>query len=464
TGTKLDKTQQAIRKIEEVVKKDKRVTSYATFTGTSAPRFYYNYSPEVPVTNYAQILINTTSEKTTEEFSEELSHEVNMLSPEGTPQVKLMQQGSTLKAPIEVRVIGDDINRLKQIGAQVQQIIQQTPGSAIVRSDFREDYYGIGIQLKDEANRLGFATSSIAQSVYIGFSGAPVSTMYEGNNPVDIVLQLDEENRRSFDDLLNLYVESPVTGAHIPLRQIATLKPEWQTGRIMHRNGVRTLTVQSETTPDVLPAELLARIQQDIAKLSLPPGYHIEYGGEQANKEETFSQMIVVLLISLVLIFFILLFQFRNLKEAAIIMLTIPLSLFGAMLGLFITHNNFGFTAFVGLISLSGIVVRNAIILVDHTNELMRHGMDIRMASIESGKRRLRPIFLTAMAAAIGVLPMIISGSPMWSPLASVIAVGVIWSMIVALLTVPVLYIVWIKPADKKDIVIKSKTAQHVHQ
>ncbi|MVT10574.1 efflux RND transporter permease subunit [Chitinophaga tropicalis] len=464
TGTKLEKTQQAIRRIEEVVKKDKRVTSYATFAGTSAPRFYYNYSPEVPVTNYAQILINTTSEKTTEELSEELSRKVNMLSPEGTPQVKLMQQGSTLKAPVEVRITGDDINRLKQIGAQVQQIIQQTPGSAIVRSDFREDYYGIGIQLKDEANRLGFATSSIAQSVYIGFSGAPVSTMYEGNNPVDIVLQLDEENRRSFDDLLNLYVESPVTGAHIPLRQIATLKPEWQTGRIMHRNGVRTLTVQSETTPDVLPAELLTRIQPDIAKLSLPPGYHIEYGGEQANKEETFSQMIVVLLISLVLIFFILLFQFRNLKEAAIIMLTIPLSLFGAMLGLFITHNNFGFTAFVGLISLSGIVVRNAIILVDHTNELMRHGMDIRTASIESGKRRLRPIFLTAMAAAIGVLPMIISGSPMWSPLASVIAVGVIWSMIVALLTVPVLYIVWIKPADKKDIVIKSKTAQHVHQ
>lgn len=464
TGTKLEKTQQAIRRIEEVVKKDKRVTSYATFAGTSAPRFYYNYSPEVPVTNYAQILINTTSEKTTEELSEELSRKVNMLSPEGTPQVKLMQQGSTLKAPVEVRITGDDINRLKQIGAQVQQIIQQTPGSAIVRSDFREDYYGIGIQLKDEANRLGFATSSIAQSVYIGFSGAPVSTMYEGNNPVDIVLQLDEENRRSFDDLRNLYVESPVTGAHIPLRQIATLKPEWQTGRIMHRNGVRTLTVQSETTPDVLPAELLTRIQPDIAKLSLPPGYHIEYGGEQANKEETFSQMIVVLLVSLVLIFFILLFQFRNLKEAAIIMLTIPLSLFGAMLGLFITHNNFGFTAFVGLISLSGIVVRNAIILVDHTNELMRHGMDIRTASIESGKRRLRPIFLTAMAAAIGVLPMIISGSPMWSPLASVIAVGVIWSMIVALLTVPVLYIVWIKPADKKDIVIKSKTAQHVHQ
>lgn len=451
TGTRLEKTDDAVHRLTVLIKNDSRVTSYATFSGTSAPRFYYNYSPEVPVSNYGQILINTTTEATTEALSRELEQKVAAAVPEGLPQVKLMQQGSVLKSPVEVRIIGDDINRLKQIGAEVQKIVQNTKGSYLVRSDFREDYYGVGIQLKDEANRLGFATASIAQSVYTGFSGYPVSTMYEGNNPIDIVLRLDEKSRRSFSDLENMYLESPVTGASVPLRQIASLIPEWQTGKIMHRNGVRTLTVLSETADNVLPADLLKAIKPAISKLTLPPGYQIVYGGEDANKKETFSQMMVVLAISLVAIFFILLFQFRNLKEATIIMLTIPLSLFGAMAGLYMTHNNFGFTAFVGLISLSGIVVRNAIILVDHTNELMKHGMDIRTAAIESGKRRLRPIFLTAMAAAIGVLPMIISGSPMWSPLASVIAVGVVWSMIVALLTVPVLYIVWIKPtSDEK--------------
>lgn len=451
TGTRLEKTDDAVQRLTALIKNDPRVTSYATFSGTSAPRFYYNYSPEVPVSNYGQILINTTTEATTEALSRELEQKVAAAVPEGLPQVKLMQQGSVLKSPIEVRIIGDDISRLKQIGAAVQKIVQNTRGSYLVRSDFREDYYGVGIQLKDEANRLGFATASIAQSVYTGFSGYPVSTMYEGNNPIDIVLRLDEKSRRSFSDLENMYLESPVTGASVPLRQIASLTPEWQTGKIMHRNGVRTLTVLSETADNVLPADLLKAIQPAISQLTLPPGYQIVYGGEDANKKETFSQMMVVLAISLVAIFFILLFQFRNLKEATIIMLTIPLSLFGAMAGLFMTHNNFGFTAFVGLISLSGIVVRNAIILVDHTNELLKHGMDIRTAAIESGKRRLRPIFLTAMAAAIGVLPMILSGSPMWSPLASVIAVGVVWSMIVALLTVPVLYIVWIKPtSDEK--------------
>ncbi len=461
TGTKLDQTSQAILKAEKLVKGDPRVTSYATFTGTSAPRFYYNFSPEVPVTNYAQILINTTDEKTAEEFAHELEGKVAALIPEGSPQVKLMQQGSPYKSPVEVRIVGDDVSRLKAIGTQVQDILKNAKGSAMVRPDFREDYYGISIQLKDEANKLGFTTGSISQMVYTGFNGAPVSTMYEGNNPLDIVFRLDARNRQSSDNLENIYLASPVTDANVPLRQIADLKPQWQTGKIMHRNGVRTLTILSETEGDVLPADLVKEVKTKIADIPLPAGYRIEYGGEQFNKNETFSQMMVVLAISLVLIFFILLFQFRSLKEAALVMLTIPLSLFGALIGLYITHNNFGFTAFVGLISLSGIVVRNAIILVDHTNELLGHGMDIRTAAIESGKRRLRPIFLTAMAAAIGVLPMILSGSPMWSPLASVIAVGVIWSMVMALLTVPVLYIAMIKPHDKKDLMVTPVAEHH---
>lgn len=445
TGTKLDKTNQAILKAEALIKNDKRVTSYATFTGTAAPRFYYNFSPEFPTTNYAQILVNTTTDKTAEELTEELRQKVDATIPEGTTFVKLMQQGSPLKAPVEVRIVGDDMSRLKEIGGQVEAILKQANGSKYVRKDFAEDYYGIGINLKPEASRLGFTTTSVSQTVYTGFSGAAISTMYEGNNPVSIVFRLDDIKRQNTDDLQKVYLKSPITGVNVPLRQIADIVPQWQTGKIMHRNGVRTLTIQSEVVENVLPAELLKKVQPEIAKIALPNGYHLEYGGEQGNKVETLSQMVTALAVSLVAIFFILLFQFKNLKETTIVMLTIPLSLFGAILGLYVTGNNFSFTAFVGLIALSGIVVRNAIILVDYTNELRKHGMDIRTAAIESGKRRLRPIFLTAMAAAIGVLPMIISKSPMWAPLASVLAFGVVWSMIMALLTVPILYIGWIK-------------------
>jgi multidrug efflux pump subunit AcrB len=328
----------------------------------------------------------------------------------------------------------------------------------MIKSDLREDYYGINIHLKPEAARLGFTTTSISQMVYTGFKGYPVSTMYEGDNPISIVLRLDDQHRRDNDDLENLYLQSPVTGAFLPLRQIAELKPEWQTGEIIHRNGIRTLTVQSETKEGTLPSELLKEVQPELAKLSLPPGYNIYFGGEHANKQETYNYMAIALIISLLIIFVVLLFQFRNLKETGLVMLTIPLSLFGAIFGLWVTGNEFGFTAFTGLISLSGIVVRNAIILIDHTNELLEKGMDIPTAAYEAGKRRLRPIVLTAMAAAIGVFPMIASGSPLWSPLASVIAFGVMWSMLISTLTIPVLYIATIKPKDKKDIVVINKT------
>ncbi len=452
TGTKLKKTNTAILKAEALVKTDKRVISYATFTGTSAPRFYYNFTPEMPASNYALILVNTTTAETTEEMAGELTDKVKDLVPDGTFFVKLMQQGTDLKAPVEVRISGDDVPQLKIIATQVSNLIKTAKGSRLVRSDFAEDYYGLQITPNEEGRRLGFTTASIAQSVSTGFSGTPVSTIYEGNNPVNILFRLDPDARKNTTDLQRIYITSPASNANVPLRQIADVTPQWQSGKIIHRNGIRTITVQSETEPHVLPSELLSEIRPLVDKLNLPVGYHVEYAGEEGGKAETESDLVTALSISLVLIFFILLFQFRNIKEVLIIMFTIPLSLFGAIAGLALTGNNFSFTAFIGLISLSGIVVRNAIILVDHTNILIKGGMNVKTATIESAKRRLRPIFLTAMAAAVGVLPMIVSRSPMWAPLASVLAFGVIWSMIMALLTVPVMYIGLINDNDKKDI------------
>jgi multidrug efflux pump subunit AcrB/outer membrane protein TolC len=456
TGTKLDKTKETAAEVESLFKGDERITSFALFAGTSAPRVYYNFAPEFPVSNYAQFLINTRNDKATEQLASELESKVGKLIPGGLVQVKLMQQGQPLLAPVEVRIFGEDIPTLQKLGRDVKQILKHTSGSFLVSDDFREDYCGINIELKNEAPRLGFTTEDISQLLYTNTHGAVISTMYEGKNAIDIVMRLDSNKRQSLQNLEDIYLESPATEKCVPLRQIANLSPKWYPGRIMHRNGVRCLTIRSETSHGVLPAQLLASIRPEMMHLQLPEGYRIEFGGEYSNKKEVFTQMIVALGIGLILIFLILMFQFRNLKETFIIMLTIPLSSFGAIAGLAVTGNNFGFTAFVGLVSLSGIVVRNAIILLEHTNELIAKGMSIREAAIEGGKRRLRPIFLTAMAAAIGVFPMILSGSSLWSPLASVIAFGVTWSMLMALLTVPVLFIVIIKDAKT--------TANHTEQ
>lgn len=458
TGTSLQKTGEAVKRIEDVISNDRRVKSYATFTGRSAPRFYYNYSPEMPFPNYAQILINTSSKKATETLYKELKDKADLLVPEGLPHVRLMQQGQPLHAHIEIRVSGDDLETLKKTGNEIMEILRKNRGSDMIRSDFREDIYGLGIGVKDEASRLGFTTESVSQIIYTAVSGYTVSRMHEGEKPVDIVLRLDERNRMDAGDLRDLYLKSPVTGATVPLRQIADLKPEWHEGNINRRNGIRTLTILCETKEGILPSELLRQIRPEIEGLRLPEGYRVYYGGEYANQQETYSYMFIALIISIIAIFLILLFQFRNLKEVGLVMLTIPLSLFGAVMGLIITGNDFGFTAFTAVISLSGIVVRNAIILIDHTNELLTRGLDIPSAARQAGKRRLRPIFLTAMAAAIGVLPMILSGSSLWSPLASVIAFGVVWSMFISTLSIPVLYSAAIKPGDKKGIIQTIKT------
>ena len=175
--------------------------------------------------------------------------------------------------------------------------------------------------------------------------------------------------------------------------------------------------------------------------MNLPDGYHIEYGGEEESQNDTSGDMYWALAISLVLIFLVLLLQFRTFVDPLIVMAAFPLALPGAALGLSITQNPFGFTAFVGIISLGGLVVRNSIILIDAIYERMKSGTPLVQAAMEAGERRLRPIFLTTMAAAVGVIPMIVSGSSLWSPLASVIAFGLLVSMFFTLIVIPVLFV-----------------------
>jgi outer membrane protein TolC len=220
------------------------------------------------------------------------------------------------------------------------------------------------------------------------------------------------------------------------------LAPEWQTSRIVRRNGVHTLTIRAFPKPGVYASKILKQAMPQIKALELPAGYRIYYGGDKDNQDEVFPQMIGALGISLVAIFLVLIVQFRTISEPLVVMASIPLTLFGAMFGLLVTHNPFGFTSFMGVISLCGIVVRNGIILVDYCNERIASGVGLEQAAQEAGARRLRPIFLTSMAAAMGMVPMILSGSSLWSPLASVMSFGLIFSMIFTLLIIPVLFAV----------------------
>jgi len=442
-GTALPVTDRVTRRIETVLSGEPEVVSHAAFVGAGPPRFYYNFEPPFPSANIAQILVNTSSVQATGSLVRRLQSELPRLAPEAEVRVFELQQGDAMESPLELRISGPEIAPLRALGARMVEIFEDTPGSRLVRTDYREDAYEVNVSINNElASRLGMSNAGIAQMLAGSFLGAPVSTYWEGTRALPIILQLEGARRDSFDDLGNLYLPSTLTGARVPLREVAALEPVWRPSHIVRRNGIRTLTVGAYSEAGLLPSLLLARLQPRVEAEPLPPGYRLAWGGEVANQAETFGPMTVALVVSLIVIFLIILMQFRSLVHTLIVMASIPLSLFGAILGLKLTGNPFGFTAFLGLISLSGLVVRNAIILLEFIHERMAAGMPLEMAALEAGKRRLRPIFLTSISAAVGVLPMILSGSTMWAPLGSVIAVGVLCSMGFTLIVIPVLYVV----------------------
>src|SRR5271165_2541715 len=442
-GWKVEATQSAVQRIEAALRDEKEVVNYTSFVGSSAPRFYYNVNPQLPDKNYAQLLVATTSAEATPRLVETLRPKLAQAAPEARVFLRELQQGPVQEAAIEVRITGEDDKILERLGNQVETILSRTPGALDVHSDWREDAYRLKVNLREEvANRLGFTNAGIGQELAGGFDGEPVTTYWEGDRDVTVALRLAPAFRQNLQDVSSIYVMSPVTGARVPLDSIGAVSPVWDPGRIVRRNGVRTLTVRAWSHGGVLPSQVLTRVKPAVDSLPVPPGYRIWYGGEFENQNDTFPEMVKALLVSMIAIYLILMFQFRSVVDPLVVMAAIPLGLLGASLGLLITGNPFGFTAFLGIVSLGGIVVRNAIILVDYIRARAEEGTPVEEAAIEAGERRLRPIFLTTMAAAVGVTPMILSGSSMWSPLGSTIAFGLVGSMFFTLIVIPVLYVV----------------------
>ena len=439
-GTGLEETKRVVNKIEDKIKTDERIVNIASFVGTSSPRFHVTYTPEAPRKNFAQIFVTTIGNDQTEELVKEYVKEFDGFLPDGNIRIRQLSMKST-PAPIEVRIVGENINKQKQVAEQVKVILEDVEGTNWIRTTYQDDYYGVKVNLDDDkASRVGVTSEMVSRTLGAGLSGYPVSTLYEGDKPVEILLRLDTESRDNIHDLGQLNISTQY-GVKIPLKDIATITPEWHTGIIARRNGLRTLTVQSEAQMGVKATTILNKVKSKIDALQLPKGVQINYGGEYESSAETLPQMATSLAVSIVLIFLLLLFQFKNFTKVLIVLATFPLSLLGAFLGLKLTGNPFGFTAFMGVISLIGIVVRNGIILVDYADELaIKHNYSIKGAAKAAGKRRMRPIFLTSSAAAVGVIPMIVGKSPLWAPLGSVLAVGLLVSMVMTLFVVPVLY------------------------
>jgi multidrug efflux pump subunit AcrB len=443
TGSSLSQTAAVADSMEAILKKDKRVITYGTFIGTSSPRFHTTYAPSMPAKNFAQFIVNTESNEATEALLKEYEVYTNRF-PQAHVRIKQLVM-QPYKAPIEIRISGDNISDLKYTANQIKDILQRDARAIWVYDDFKEPLPGVLMDVnRDECNRVGLTKSVLATSLAIGTKGLPVSTMWEGDYPVDVVVHRVKDEAGSIEDIRNQYVSSPLFAASVPVRQIATPVPEWTEGHIIRRNGVRTLTVFADAAYGKLADEIFAASWPQIERIQLPAGVQLEVGGEREGMVEYFTPMYKALATSILLIFLMLLFQFRHSRYAFLIMVTMPLSLLGGAFGLFIADYPFGFTAFIGFISLCGIVIRNGIILVDYAESLRKQGYSIADAAVAAGKRRMRPIFLTSAAAAVGVIPMIFGRSLLWGPLASVTCFGLMFSMVLTLYVLPVLYATFI--------------------
>jgi multidrug efflux pump subunit AcrB len=441
TGSSLQKTDSVITDLEEILQKDPRVSVVASFIGTSSPRFNALYAPNFPAKNYGQLVVVTESNEATNKILDEYSKKLEGKYP--LANIKWKQLAFEIfKSPIEIRISGDSIQTIKQMANRVSDVLRQFKDVEFIHTDYEQPLQSADLVVKrDEAARLGYSNSLLAYSLMVGTKGFPISTVWEGDYPVDVKLKINKKTKSSPSDIMNQYVTSPFMFSSVPVRQLATIRPGWTEGEIVRRNGIRTLTVFAEIKRGILPATIFSKIKPLVDKIDLPPGVSIEYGGDFQMTDENITPFYYSLVVSIIIIFLILMFQFKNIKTSLLIMVTLPLSVFGAAFGVFITGYPFGTTAFIGLIGLFGIVVRNGVIFVSYAEELRHeHGHSLEEAAISAGKRRMRPIFLTSAAAAVGVIPMIASGSSLWGPLGAVICFGLLFALVLSLLVLPVLH------------------------
>jgi Cation/multidrug efflux pump len=443
-GTAIEQTASVVNQLEGIMKKDKRIVSITSFVGEGSPRFHTSYAPNMPGSNYAQYIVNTVSSEATVELLDELTDKYSNYFPNTYVRFKQLDN-SDARSPIEVRLSGDSLKDLNKAGEKVLLALRNMEGLSMVRPNFEEQTPGAMIKINnDEANRLGITKSLVAANMAMRFgSGIPLTTLWDGDYPMQVKLKAERKTDPNFEDLGNEYVQSIVPGVSVPLRQIATIVPDWTEGQIVRRNGVRTLSINADVKRGVNTTAMTAKVEKSLENVSLPKGVTLSMGGQKESDGEALPQIIGALLIAIVIIFFILLFHFRKINLALLIHVSMTLTVFGAAVGVLIMGQDVSMTGILGIVSLMGIIVRNGIIMLDYAEELRhKHNLPVYEAAIEAGKRRMRPIFLTSAAASMGVIPMIISNSPLWGPMGTVICFGTLISMVLVVTVLPVAY--WI--------------------
>ncbi len=467
---------QVIENSPDVTTKEYRghlLKSLTTFVGGGGPRFWFSVSPEMQQTNYAQMIVEVTDKEASPKLAQPIQDALNREVPGAWITVRQLQT-NPVENPVELLISGQedvdarneagDIRTLRQITRQVEDIVRQAPGIAVLRDDWFPANVQQRIQIDpDRANVAGITNADVAESSAGAMSGTPVGTFKEGDKDIPIVTRLRMEERAQLADIKNLYVYSSQTNTRVPLLSIATVGNSLETGRIDRREHFRTISVLCYPEPGVLASEVLNPILPKLQEFqkNLPPGYQLRIGGERAKQIEGFANLEIVLMISLVGIYLALLIQFNNAVKPLLVFAAAPYGVIGSLIALAIMHTPFGFMAFLGIASLIGVIVSHVIVLFDFIEEMHAKVEPLEQALPDAGIQRIRPVMITVLATIFALFPLALEGGPLWQPLCYAQIGGLAVATFITLLLVPVLYSIFV--LDLRIIRWESKEPAAAH-
>ncbi len=438
-GSTLEKTLDQCQKVATVLEKEKSVQSFSSTVGDGFMKYYATFEPEQQATNKAQFLINGTR-------AEAAAVEKRILQavPGVSTTLKYLEISLPLTYPIQVRVSGDDIEKLRSVAAEIEERCRTVPGTRNVEDNYGDNSYRLNVNVNEEkANLVGITNYDVASTVRMAVNGLEVVKMKQKDLEKDslpVIAKISDKDKTSREILNTIFLTSQVTGKNVPLAQIAAIDTQTSLNQIIRRNGQRTITVGSYVEDGYNTTAVMKNVEKSMEGINLPDGYTMEYGGENENSKDAFSSMTLPTIIAVLLIYIILVFQFGDLVEPLIIMGTIPLSFIGIIWGLKWMGYPIGFMALLGAISLMGVVVNNGIVLLDYIKVLLPQSKNYREAIIQACETRIRPIMIGMITTVFSLLPLMISGGPLWAPMATAVIFGMILSTVLTMIVIPCAY------------------------
>ena len=444
-SSSIDYTQNQAKSLDALLKDNEHIDHFTTYVGEGSPRFVLTLEPELPRANFMQTIIVTKSLEDRDALFKDLQDQLNNQYPSALINMQFVQIGPPSKYPVMLRVSGPDASEVKTIANDVKAKMQEDKDLHNIAFDWPDTEPVAQIHIDpDKARMLGINSYAVSLHLQSLLSGTKSGEYYEGNQTIPVTFRLSGNENHNLAALSSLPIQTG-NGSYVPLSQIATISMSQEEGIIWHRNMMPTISIHANVGPGVLGNAKTKEIYNKLAEYrqDLPTGYTIDLDGSAEKSVTAVQKLLVPMPIMLFAIMTILMFQLKRIALMFMALFTAPLGLIGVVLALNITRTPLGFMAILGIIALSGMIIRNSIILLDQIEIHRAEGQSAREAIINSATLRFRPIMLTAIAAILGMIPLM--GSVFWSPLAIAFSGGLLVATLLTLIVLPVMYATWYK-------------------